>query len=421
MVSRLNGSAALAATVLAGLTLFTSPVWAGPKKPRAKVTVFLIPQGNVSPKLTAKISHAIVKSLHDNRNLDVKDPDKLLVQFAGEVPSRTISRAESNLKKGIFLIKGGNPGDAIVKIQGAINGLEQSLAFVTKKMLARAFMALGVAQAEAGNRRAAQQTFVSLVTWRPRVLFDTKEFGPRYLPLFAKAQAISKRLPRGSAELSTDPSGAKAYVDGRFVGITPTTAFGLASGFHYATFKKEGFIKASKRIRVSGSEQQKYQQELKTSDKYLLLQQALGAVKNELGAEKATQAMADLRSFLFIDQVIFARIRQVGAKKLLVQGYLYDLRSKIRLNQASQTVVTGKFKAVAKMTTLLYVNVRYDGLLEAPPDAPPPPPLTRTPFYATWWFWSAAAVGAAAIIVGVVMIPESRSCEDGSRCITFRN
>ena len=417
----LKGSAAQAATVLAVLTVFTSPVYGGPKKPKAKVTVFLIPQGNVSPKLTAKISHAIVKSLHDNRNLDVKDPDKLLVRFAGEVPTRTISRATSNLKKGIFLIKGGNPGDAIVKIRGAINGLEKSLAFVTKKQLARAFMALGVAQAEAGNRRAARQTFVSLLTWRPRVLFDTKEFGSRYLPLFARAQAIAKRLPRGSAELSTEPNGAKAYVDGRFVGITPTTAFGLASGVHYATFKKESYIKASKRIRVSGSEQQKYHQELKSSDKYLLLQQSLGAVKNELGSVKATQAMADLRSFLFIDQVIFARIQQVGTSKLRVQGYLYDLRSKMRLNQTTQTVSTGKFKAIAKMTTLLYVNVRYDGMLEAPKDAPPPPPPKRTPFYATWWFWSAAAVGAAAIVVGVVLIPESRSCEDGSRCITVRN
>ena len=416
-----KGSAARVAVGLAALMLFVSPAWAGPKKNKAKVTVFLIAEGTVSAKLTARLSHAIVKSLHDNKNLDVKDPDKLLLQFSGEVPSRTISRAKSNLKKGIFLIKGGNPGEAIVKIRGAISGLEKSLAFVTKKLLARAFMALGVAQAEGGNRKAAHKTFVQLVTWRPHVLFDTREFGARYLHLFARAQAAAKKLPRGSAELSTDPVGAKAYVDGRFVGITPTTAFGLASGFHYATFKKQGFIKASKRIQVSGSEQHKYHKELKSSDKYLLLQQSLGTIKGEMGAEKATQAMLDLRSFLFIDQVVFARVRQTGAGKMHVQGYLYDLRSKLRLNQASQTVTTQKFKAIAKMTTLLYVNARYDGLLDAPTDAPPPPPPTRKPFYATWWFWSAVGVGAAAVVVGVVLIPESRSCEDGSRCLTVRN
>jgi len=401
--------------------LLACPALAGPKKAKAKVTVFLIQEGTVAPKLTARISHAIVKSLHENTNLDVKDPDKLLLRFAGEVPSRTISRAKSNLKKGIFLIKGGNPGDAIVKLRAAIGGLERSLAFVKKKALARAYMGLGVAQAEAGSRKAAYKTFVQLMTWRPRVLFDTREFGSRYLPLYARAQAAAKRLPRGSAELTTEPSGAKAYVDGRFVGITPTTAFGLARGVHYATFKMQGYIKASKRIDVSGSEMRKYHKELKSSDKYLLLQQSLQTVQGELGGAKATQAMLDLRSFLFIDQVIFARIRKAGTNQMHVQGYLYDLRSKIRLNQTSQTVQTNKLKAIAKMTTLLYVNVRYDGLLEAPKDAPPPPPPKRTPFYATWWFWSAVAAGAGAVVVGVVLIPESRSCEDGSRCITVRN
>ena len=410
------------AVTLAALMLLTTPAWAGPKKKsRAKVTVFLIHQGKVPAKVRARLTHAIVKSLHDNKNLQVKDPDKLLLQFSGEVPLRTIRKAKSNLKKGIFLIKGGNPTEAIAKIQGAIAGLEKSLSFVKKKTLAKAIMALGVAQAEAGSRGLARRTFVKLLTWRPRVLFDTREFGSRYLPLFAKAQSIAQRLPRGSAELRSEPSGAKAYVDGRFVGITPTTAFGLAKGVHYATFKKQGFIKASLRIDVSGSEQRKFSAELKSSDKYLLLQQSLETVKGELGGENATQAMVDLRSFLFIDQVIFARVTQAGGDDMRVQGYLYDLRNKLRLNTATQTIKADELKAIAKMTTLLYVNVRYDGTLEAPEDAPPPPPTKRTPFYATWWFWTAVAVGTAAIVVPVLVVPEARSCEDGSRCITVRN
>ncbi len=419
MLYRLNVATAV---TLAALIMLTTPAWAGPKKKsRAKVTVFLIHDDKVPAKVRARLTHAIVKSLHDNKNLQVKDPDKLLLQFSGEVPLRTISRAKSNLKKGIFLIKGGNANEAIAKIQSAIKGLERSLSFVKKKTLARAIMALGVAQGEAGRRGAAKRTFVKLLTWRPRVLFDTQEFGPRYLPLFARAQSLAKRLPRGSAELSTEPSGAKAYVDGRFVGITPTTAFGLAKGVHYATFKKQGYIKASLRINVSGSEQRQFSAELKSSDKYLLLQQSLEKVKGALGGENATQAMVDLRSFLFIDQVIFARVTRAGGDSMLVQGYLYDLRNKLRLNSASQTIKTGKLNSIAKMTALLYVNVRYDGTLEAPEDAPPPPPPKRTPFYATWWFWTAVAVGTAAIVVPVLVVPEARSCEDGSRCITVRN
>ena len=410
----------LAMTVL--LYGVAPPAHAGPTKTRAKVTVFLMPQGEIDPKKAARVTHAIVKAMHDNGNLKVKDPDKLLVEFAGEIPSRTISRAKSDLKKGIFLIKGGNANEAAAKLRGSLAGLEEALAFVKKSLLARAYMALGVALAEAGRRKEAYNTFVRLLVWRPRVRYNTSEFGSRHLPLFARAQEAARRLPRGSVELATEPNGAKAYVDGRFVGITPTTAFGVTSGVHYATFKREGYIKASKRIEVSGTMQKKYSKELKSSDKYLLLKQSLETAKGELGKKNATQAMTDLRSFLFIDQVVFARVRQLGDGQLHVQAYLYDLRSKQLLNQATQTIPGNKLSSVKKLTGLLYVNVRYDGSLAAPEEPPPPPPPKRTPFYKTWWFWSAVAVGTAAIVVPSIVIPgQTTSCEDGSRCITIRN
>ena len=408
------------AAVCVTLALAAAPAAAGPPR-KAKVTVFLLPAEGVAAKLSARVSHALVKAMHSNPNLQVKDPDKLLVQFSGEVPSRVISRAKANLKKGIFLIKGGDPAGAAVRLRAAIKGLEGALAFVKKSLLARAMMALGVAQAEAKDQRAAYATFLRLLTWRPAVRYDTQEFSARHLPTFARAQKAARRLPKGSAELSTTPPGAKAYVDGRFVGITPATAWGLASGSHYATYKMQGYIKASHRITVSGTEQRKFSQELKQSDKILLLQQSMDKIKHEAGAQKATAAMLDLRSFLFIDQVIFARVQQVAGEQIQVEGYLYDLRTKMRLNQATQTVPTRELKALSKLTRLLFVKVRYDGTLAAPVEAPPPPPQTRRPFYATWWFWTAVAVGTAAVVVPVVLVPQGDSCEDGSRCITIRN
>ncbi len=123
--------------------------------------------------------------------------------------------------------------------------------------------------------------------------------------------------------------------------------------------------------------------------------------------------MVDLRSVLYIDQALFATIGYAGPGKLYIQAYLYDLRSKLRLNQAALTVDQRSLAGIKKLARLLYLNVRTDGSLQAPPEAPPPPPKTRTPLYATWWFWTAIGAGiATAIIVPYYAWPRSEQVPD---------
>jgi hypothetical protein len=274
-------------------------------------------------------------------------------------------------------------------------------------------MALAVAQAEARRPRQARATFVGLLTWRPLLRYDTATFSPQHLPIFERARQLVKKLKRGSIELTSTPSGAKAYIDGRFMGVTPTVAFGIKVGEHYASFKKEGFIKAAQKVLISPRKQGTFEQPLKRSKKYLLLKQSLSRAKGGLGKATANAAMVDLRSVLYIDQALFATIGYAGPGKLYIQAYLYDLRSKLRLNQAALTVDQRSLAGITKLARMLYLNVRTDGSLEAPPEAPPPPPETRAPLYATWWFWTAIGAGiATAIIVPYYAWPRSEKVPD---------
>lgn len=389
---------------------------------KTRMTVFILPEGSVTQKATAKISHAFVRSLHDNKQLQVKDPDKLLVEFAGEVPSTEIAEATATMEAGLKLLKAGKPVEAEEQLQQAVVALEPHLAFLKKSVLARAAMALGVAQASRGNRTQAVMTFLELLVWRPKLGYDTDRFPSRFLPLWIKAHKAMKKRPKGSAELQTTPQGAKAYVDGRFVGVTPTTAFGLRAGTHFATYKMAGYVKAAQKIKVSGKIQQRYQKELKRSDKFLLLKQTLNNLKNELGQEKATASMVDLRSFLFIDQVVFARVIPGEEEdQVTIKAYLYDLRSKIRLNQASSTMATSALSDLSNLSRSLYLNARYDGTLATPEEPAPPPPPKRTPVYATWWFWTAIGVGVAGVVTAGLLWPDTRSCAEDFRCVTVGN
>jgi hypothetical protein len=287
-------------------------------------------------------------------------------------------------------------------------------------------MALGVAQAAAGMKQKALTTFVDLLTWRPSLHYDVGQFNVTYLPLFEKAQGIVKKKKRGSLELTSSPAGANAFIDGRFMGLTPTVVFGMTVGRHYATYKKTGYIKAAQKVIVSPQEQKQYSIELEQSSKYLLLQQSISRAQASLGQKKAPEAMMDLRSFLFIDQVIFAKLTPIDAKVIEIRLFLYDLRSQLLLNHLTYRLQASKLEEAQVLAEKLYHNVRTDGMLVAPsppPRPPPPPPApSPTPFYKTWWFWTALGAGvAAAIVVPNVVIGEKKGVGDGWYVVGVNN
>ncbi|MCC6746412.1 MAG: PEGA domain-containing protein [Deltaproteobacteria bacterium] len=392
---------------------------------RTRVTVFIIPAKGASPKTVARASNALLTGLRRNPRLDVKDSDKLLAEFAGEEPTAQIRQAEELKERGLELLRGGKPGPALAKLQEAAQGFEKVLASTKKQSLAETQVAIGVALAEAGRASQAQAAFLRLLAWRPTHRFDADAFGPQHLPLFERAVALSKRLRRGSVELVTTPPGAKAYVDGRYVGVTPALAFGLTVGEHYATFKMPSYGKAAVKVTVHPQRQESYSVELRQSEKYLLLKQTLDRATAGLGQPRASAAMVDLRSVLFVDQVVFATISPAATEQIGVQAYLYDLRSQLRLNATGLVLPEPRLKELERLAQLLYVNVPYDGAIATPPDPPPPPPQRRRRFYATWWFWTAVGAGAAAAIVTLAAWPSDKSCQgnagDGNRCVRIPN
>lgn len=386
-----------------------------------KATVFYIPAKGYSAKSVARVSRRFNKALLANPHLEVKDSDKLLAEFAGEVPSSELAAAKQAQQEGSKLLIEGQVRLALAKLREAAEKYEGLVAFAKKRDLAACHLAIAVAEARSGKKRLARASFLRLLTWRPMVRYPVALYGAREAKLFERAKRRMARAKRGSVELKSDPPGAKAYVDGRFAGITPTVAFGLTAGDHYATFKLSGYIKGAAKITVSSRKQLSFSTELKRSEKFLILQQTLRKARESLGSPKANAAMVDLRSVLFVDQVIFTTIGYAGPERMKIEAFLYDLRSKLRLNQSKITINKGELNRLEELARLLYLNVRYDGTIEAPPEAPPPPPKRRRAFYATWWFWTAVAAGAAAVVVPIAVWPEAKTCPSGNHCLRMQN
>ncbi len=388
--------------------------------PTVRVTTFLMAHPGVDEQSTLPVMRALDDGLKRNPRLEMKDLDTRLADFAQEIPQEQIDEGRLALQEGQKALTALELPTAIKKLAQAVEVLSKVLPHIKKQELADAMMALGAAQLEQGDKRAAKLTFARLLTWRSDYKVDLQRYPPQLLAAFEDVRKEVDKQKRGSLEIRSEPAEAQAYVDGRFVGVTPTFAEGLTIGEHWVTLKKEGYKKAVMPAQVSAKQQQLVSIGLERSTKYLLVEQARAAVEGSLG-ELSLDASADnLKEVLFIDHAIFVRLAAGTAPgSLKVDTFLYDLRTRRRLTRVTKTVPLAKAeKELATLASSLYLNVSYDAELQETKDAPPPAPVVRKPFFKTWWFWTAVGATTAGVVVGGVLGARAapKSCPSGNLC-----
>jgi hypothetical protein len=345
----------------------------------------------------------------------MKDLDTRLAEFAQEIPEQKIDEGRKLYTDGQGAIAAHELQTAVRKLTQSIDVLTHVLPFIKKQELAEAMMALAVAQHQLGEKKASHATLIKLYTWRPDFKIDIAKFPATIVAPGEEARKEVEAMKRGSIEIETEPPAASAYVDGKYVGVTPCPAEGLTIGEHFVTLKKERYRKAVTPATVSGRVEQVVKVELERSGKALLVEQAMAAAEREMGAAKLSAATADLEKVLFVDHGVFVRLSPDGAGAVRVEAFLYDLRNRRRLAQVNKTAQVAQLDKLQSLAPGLYSNVSYSVELEAPKEAPPPKAYVHRPFYKTWWFWTVGAALTTGIVVTAAVARPPASC-DGSFC-----
>lgn len=381
------------------------------------VTTFLMEHRGVSEKQTLTILHNLDDDLRRNARLDLVSLDTRLADFAQEIPQDEISQAAQAIKDGQEALTAIEPAKAAKLFEQAVLAYSKVLPYIKKQELADAMMMLAWAQFELGEASRSHATLLRLLTWRPDYQLNTTTFPPSLGPSVERARREVSRAARGAIEITSAPAGAQVYVDGRYVGVTPTSTEGLPVGEHWVTLKKEGFRKAVESINVSAQVMGRVESALERSKKYLLVEQALKTIGPQIGKPELDPRANDLKEILFIDQAVFINVLPGQGKSLIVRLSLYDLRNHRLLKNLEKTVPTsGLMDATASLGTDLYSNVSYD----AEPVAPALPAVAlqvrRRPFYKTWWFWTVTGAVVAGVTVGAILAPKPRDC-GGNFCV----
>lgn len=382
-----------------------------------RVTTFLMKHPGLDDQALVPVLRALDDGLKRNPRLEMKDLDTRLADFAQEVPQEQIDEGRLLLQEGQKALTALDLPTAIKKLSQAVEVLSKVLPYVKKQELADAMMALGAAHFENADKREAKRTFERLLVWRTDYKVDLAKYPPTLLSIVEEVRKEVERQKRGSLEIRSEPAAAQAYVDGRYIGVTPTFADGLITGEHWVTLKKEGFKKAVMPAQVSSKVQQLVSITMERSTKYLLVEQALAGVEKSLG-EMTLDASADnLKEVLFIDHAVFVRAAPAGPGQIKVDSFLYDLRTRRRLTRVTKTVTVAKAeKELSTLASALYLNVSYEAELVETKDAPPPKPYVRPPFYKTWWFWTAAGVAVTGVVLGATLAPRPKDCGNGNFC-----
>jgi PEGA domain len=405
--------------------LFTgAPARADGDAPQAvHVTSFLLAHPGVDDGQCVPVMRAIDDGLKRNPRLEMKDLETRLAEFAQEVPQEQIDEGRLLLQEGQKALTALEIGTAIKKLTSAVDALSKVLPHIKKQELADAMMALAAAHWENGDKKGAMRELLRLYTWRPDYRLDTNKFPPDLITPVEEARKEVDKAKRGSLEIHSEPPAAQAYVDGKYLGVTPTFAEGLPVGEHWITLKREGYRKAVTSGVVSAKLQQLVNVTLERSGKYLLVEQALAGVEKTVGQTTLDPNADNLKEVLFVDHAVFVRVKPgPSADKVDVTAYLYDLRNRRRLTKVNKVVATGDTeRELSAMGSSLYLNVSYELAEEVPKDAPIPKRKTRTPFYKTWWFWTASAVVVGGVVAAAVAAPRPAVCGDGNTCrqLTF--
>jgi len=241
-------------TMMVGLILSTVAVGAQFNK------VLIFPYQPVYQSVTQDVANQfndlLVNEMKNADSLQAIEGPKVVSKKRAQISEPNIdrdaiARGIEKAKIGIEEIKNQEFEKAIKPLKDGIAILEKNILYLDDmNILTDAYLALSVAYFGTGMEDEGETYIRKCVRLDPFKEISPEQYPPLYLRIYDGIRKQTYNLPRGVIRVTTNPSGATIYVDGKQVGTSPALLKEAIKGEHYLKIERAGEVPVYKVVNV---------------------------------------------------------------------------------------------------------------------------------------------------------------------------
>lgn len=386
-------------TALVCLALFGQALLPGPLLAQEVplVTLFDLSSDDAAAR---EIAYDVARALRKSKQVRFRDIDESLNVGGEEMQISSAKSGDGFMKAGSAKLKKGEHADAAEDLDSAVASYLAAYAHLQDpSVLPRAMALLGVALLLSGDQKGATAAFQRATRADAKLEQDFTGYPPKVQQVYDAARKTVLAAAKVDFEIETRPPYAEVYVNGRYMGLSPTYVSSVA-GEQFIALSKHGYARKAKIIQVPESGQ-KLDETLDPARR----KQAFESIKERLqeifGGAVEPNDLTEAQGLVALPFVVV--VRASGSReKMKVELALANLAGRQVVNRITKDVPWLKRDRDT-------IDKVMEELLKAPEVPIDKAPEIRTrSILTTWWFWAVVA-GVAG---GSVLAYKLASSED---------
>ncbi len=304
--------------------------------------------------------------------------------------------------------------EAIAKFKSAKKTVEKHLdKLADMKILGDILLYLGASYKMLDEESQATPYFSSYLSIYPNAELDDVVFSPEIVSFFNGIKEDFLMLPNGSIKFDSYPSGALVFLNGKVVGVTPTTVHGVTEGRHFYRIHKTGYRDRGDTVQVRERRTANVSEDLSKYEKTSYIENAERDMTKGFGHLSMLRKAVDVAKEINVDYILVTLIT-ADAGKIRYEGRLVNAENR-SFKEADATFEIFDPKDLASIPELQDFNrkliddtkgfrpisdVALDeadilGVGDIDKDKDKDKDKKSKPVYKQWWLWT---------ILGVVVL-----------------
>jgi tetratricopeptide (TPR) repeat protein len=302
--------------------------------------------GAGSDRAAAQVGYYVRQAFAADERYEVVDLNKALGNQDRDKALRAFGQAEELVQKSREAYYTLELDTAVNDLTQALSKYERFAAYVGDfKKVAEALMLLGATHILRGEEKLGTRRLEQALGIYPAIEPDPRIFNPGMRGLFTESTAHLRSRAPGTFSLTSTPTAAEVYVDGRFVGVTPLAVEKLVEGRHWVRLEKDGYRAWGKVTDVVGRTEISDSAQLRPTSHFDDFDSLVGGALKHLAqptvavqAGPSNESIDQLGVLTNADHIFLAQVRLDG-EKVQVWANQYDLNAQRMLRAAGHSFV----------------------------------------------------------------------------------